>query len=152
MVNASKELDIERILEYSVFDNSVQQTIIASYGFETYYNILTIGESDIINLAKGLSDRNVAERNTSFGLRHTNLLKATTHWNQDFRRISQTPSLIGISNAAKFCTVIDAERSWLRIGKHTLEELARLSKATNPGKLKCHKEWITWSRALKNYM
>ena len=110
MVNASKELDIERILEYSVFDNSVQQTIIASYGFETYYNILTIGESDIINLAKGLSDRTVAERNTSFGLHHTNLLKATTHWNQDFRRISQTPSLIGISNAAKFCTVIDAER------------------------------------------
>ena len=35
---------------------------------------------------------------------------------------------------------------------HGLEESARLSKAVNPGKLKQQKNWITWSRSLKNYL
>ena len=39
-----------------------------------------------------------------------------------------------------------------RIRKHILEESYSLSKAANPGKLKSHKDWITWSRALKNYL
>ena len=82
----------------------------------------------------------------------TNFLKATIHWTQDSRRISQTPSLISISNAAKFRAVIEAARQRDRISKHSLEELYSLNKAANPGKLKRHKDWITWSRALKNYL
>ena len=38
------------------------------------------------------------------------------------------------------------------IRKHSLEESASLSKAINPGNLKGHKNWITWSRELKNYL
>ena len=30
--------------------------------------------------------------------------------------------------------------------------MASLSKAANPGKLKRHKDWITWYRELKNYL
>ena len=36
--------------------------------------------------------------------------------------------------------------------KHSLEELASLSKAAYPGKLKRHKDWTTWYRALNNYL
>ena len=43
-------------------------------------------------------------------------------------------------------------RQRARIRKHSLEEPVRFSKANNPGKLKRHKDWITWSRALKNYL
>ena len=39
-----------------------------------------------------------------------------------------------------------------RINKHSLEESSSLSKAANPGKLKRHEDWITWYRALKNYL
>ena len=38
------------------------------------------------------------------------------------------------------------------IRKHSLEELASLSKAVNLGKLKRQKDWKIWSRALKNYL
>ena len=96
MVNVSEALEVDKILEYSGFDDSAQQTIIAVDGFESYDNILALGDSDIANLAKGFSDRTVAVGKISFALRHTNLLKATIHWAQDFRRISRTPSLIGI--------------------------------------------------------
>ena len=97
----SEALEIDNILEYSGFEDSSQQTIIAEDLFESYDYILTLGDSDIVNLAKGLSYRIVAAWKIRFGLRRTNLLKATFHWAQDVRNISQTPSIFGISNAAK---------------------------------------------------
>ena len=39
-----------------------------------------------------------------------------------------------------------------KIRNHSLEELDILIKAANPGKLKRHKYWITWSRAFNNYL
>ena len=120
MVSVLEALVIDRILEYSSFDDSSQQTIIAEDGFESYDYILTLGDSDIFNLFKSLSDRTVAAGNISFGLRRTNLLKAEIHWAQYFRRIRRIPSLIGISNAAKFCIAIEAARQRARIRNHSL--------------------------------
>ena len=111
-----------------------------------------LGDSDIVNLAKGLSDRTVAVGKISFGSSETNLLKANIHWAQDFMMIIQTPSLISISNAAEFRAAVEAAWQRDRIRKHVLEESTSFSKAYNPGKLKRHKYWITWSRALKNYL
>ena len=150
MVNVSDTLEIDKILEYSGFDNSAQQTIIAAYWFESYYDILPIGDSYIVNLAKGLSDRTVAAGKIVLGLRRTNLLKATIHWAQYFMRISQTPSLIGISSALKFCATIEAARQRSSIRKHGIEESSSLSKDADPGNLKRHNDCITWYRAIKN--
>ena len=135
----SEALEIDKILEYSGFDDSAQQTIIAADGFESYDDILTIGDSDILNLSKGFSERTVAPGNISFGLRCTNLLKSTIHWYQYFRRISWTPSLIGISNASEFRAAIEAAIHRARTRNHSLEESDRLSKVATPGKLKRHK-------------
>ena len=43
MVNVSESLEIDKILEYSFFEDSDQWTIIAEYGFESYDDILMIG-------------------------------------------------------------------------------------------------------------
>ena len=121
MVNVSEALKIDKILEYSGFDKSAQQTIVAADRFESYYDILTLGDSDIVNQAKGFSDRTVATGNISFGLRRTNFLQATIHWDHDFRTIIRTPSIIGISNTAKFSAVIEATRHRHIIRKHSLD-------------------------------
>ena len=135
MLNVPEALDFDKCLEYSVFGDSSQRTIIAEYGIDSYDDILALGESDVVNLAKGFSDRTAAAGNISFVLRHTNLLKAIIHWFQEFRRISQTPSLIGISNAAKFHAAVETARHSASIRKHILEESSILSKAAYPGKL-----------------
>ena len=103
MVYVSEAIDINNVLEYSGYDDSTQRTIIALDGFKSYDDIITLGDADIMNLTKGFSDRTVAAGKISSILRRTNLLKATTHWAQEFRRISWTPSLIGISNSEEFC-------------------------------------------------
>ena len=106
MVNVSEAPEIEKIFKYSCFDDSAQQTIIASDMFGSYDDILTLGDSDIVYLENILFDRDVALGKIRFGLKHTNLLKATIHWSKDLWRISQTPSLIGISNVDEFRAVI----------------------------------------------
>ena len=88
---------------------------------ESYDDILTLGDSDIVNLSKGLSDRTFAAEKISSGLHRTNLLKLPIHWAQDFRRISRTPLPIGISNAAEFHASIEAARQRARIRKCSLE-------------------------------
>ena len=105
-----------------------------------------------MNLEKGFSDRTVAAGKNSFSLRRTNLLKETINWAQEFRSISRTSSLIGISNTAEFRAEIEEARKRARISKLSLEESSSLSKAVNPGNLKRHKDCIIWSRALKNYL
>ena len=104
-----------------------------------------------MNLVKGFYYSSVASGKISFRFHRTNIMKANIHWYQYFRRISRTPSLIGISNDAEFSAVIEAARQRASIRKHNLEESSSLSKSTNPGKLKSHKDCITWSRALNKY-
>ena len=105
-----------------------------------------------MNLSNGFSERTVAAGKISFSLLRTNLLKETIHWAIDFRRFNRTPSPIAIINAVEFCAAIEAARHRARIRKYILEKLASLSKAAYPSKLKRHKYWVTWSRALKNYL
>ena len=113
----SEALNVYKILEYSVFDNLEQQTIIVADGFGSYDYILTLEESNIVNLAKGFSDRTVATGEINFDFSWTNLLKSTIHWAQYFMRISQTPSLISISNSDKLRAEIEAVRQRARIRK-----------------------------------
>ena len=151
-MNVSEALNFDRILGYSSFDNPAQQTGIAADWFESYYNILALGDSDIVKLSQVFSDRTVAAGKISFGLRRTNLLKSNIHWYQDLRSISRTLSLVGTNNAEMFCTAIEASRQRSRISNHGLGESSGLSKAIDPSKLKRHKDWIVCSRALINYM
>ena len=152
MVNVSEALEIDRILEHSGFEDSAQRSIITAYGLDSSDNILILGESDIASIAKRFSDRTVAAGKIRFSLLRTNILNSNIHWDQDFRSISWTPSLIGISNAAKFRTEIEAPMQRVRIRKHSIEESPSLSKAADPANMKRHKDWITRYRALKNYL
>ena len=81
-------------------------TIIAADGLDSYNDILVLEDSYIVNLFKGFYERTVATGKIGFGLCKTNLPKATIHWAQYFSRISRTPSIIGIINAATFCAAI----------------------------------------------
>ena len=71
----SEALNIDKISEYSGFDNSAQQAIFADDEFKNYNDILMLEDSDIVNLAKGFSDRTFSIRKIILDLRRTNILK-----------------------------------------------------------------------------
>jgi hypothetical protein len=152
MVDAAEILAIDTILGYCGFSVDANRLSIAEDGLESFADMLSLTEKDIGSLAKGFAERTAAQGRIIFGLRRTNLLKAAIHWAQDFRRISRTVTLDPAIDAAEFRTQIEAAKQRAVIRKHNAEESDGLSKASDPGKLKRQKEWIAWSRGLRNYL
>jgi hypothetical protein len=144
--------DIDTILTYCGFAGPNERLNIAEDGFESFEDIMSLSEKDVGSLAKGFAERTAANGRIIFGLRRTNLLKATVHWAQDFRRISREPSLENIEDMDDFKLAIDTARQRAQIRKHNADESDSLSKASDPGKLKRQKEWLVWSRSLNNYL
>ena len=103
-------------------------------------------------IAKELGSRTGARGRTRFNNRRTNCLKATIHWAQDFRRISRAVLLDpAVIDEATFKAQIETAKQRAAI-RENLEESDGLTKAADPGKFKKQKEWIAWSRGLKNYL
>jgi hypothetical protein len=152
MVDPAEAAEIDLILLYCGFTAPGERASIAADGFEVYEDIKILTAKDIGSLAKGFAERTVAAGRIQFGLRRTNLLKATIHWVQDFGRISREPSLDDLQDANEFKAAIEIARQRAEIRKRNSEESDSLSKAADPGKLKRQKDWTTWSRALKNYL
>jgi hypothetical protein len=152
MAAAAEIADINTILEYIGFAVPIQRTSIAEDAFESFADLLSLTEKDVGSLAKGFAERTQQQGRIIFGLRRTNLLKATIHWAQDFRRISRGVTLDGIADAAAFKIAIETAKQRAQIRKHNAEESSSLSKAADPGKLKRQKEWTAWSRGFKNYL
>jgi hypothetical protein len=144
--------DIDTILRYCGFAAANDRTSIAQDGFESFEDIMSLSEMDVSSLAKGFAERTVASGKIVFGLRGTNLLRATVHWAQDFRRISRAPTLDGIGAMPDFKAAIETAKQRAQIRKHNAEESDSLSTASDPRKLKRQKDWLVWSRSLTNYM
>ncbi len=144
--------DIDTILRYCGFAAANDRISIAQDGFESFEDIMSLSEKDVSSLAKGFAERTVASGKIVFGLRQTNLLRATVHWAQDFRRISRAPTLDGIGAMPDFKAAIETAKQRAQIRKHNAEESDSLSTASDPGKLKRQKDWLVWSRSLTNYL
>jgi hypothetical protein len=144
--------DIDTILRYCGLAAANGRTSIAQDGFKSFENIMSLSEKDVSSLAKGFAERTVASGKILLGLRRTNLLRATVHWAQDFRRISRAPTLDGIGAMPDFKAAIETAKQSAQIRKHNAEELDSLSTASDPGKLKRQKDWLVWSRSLTNYL
>jgi hypothetical protein len=143
---------IDTILRYCGFAVANDRISIAKDGFETFEDIMSVSEKDVSSLAKRIAERTVASGKIVFGLRQTNLLRATTHWAQDFLRISRAPTLDGIGAMPDFKAAIETVKKRAQRRKHNAEELDSLSTAYDPGKLKHQKDWLVWSRSLTNYL
>lgn len=152
MVDAAEAANMDLILEYCGFAADADRTAIAEDGFESYDDMQSLTEKDVSALAKGFAERTAAQGRIIFGLRRTNLLKATINWAQDFKRVSRAVSLDGVDDEPAFRVLIETAKQRSQIRKHNTEESDGLSKAADPGKLKRQKEWIAWSRGLKNYL
>jgi hypothetical protein len=63
---------------------------------------MSLSEKDVSSLAKGFAERTVANWKIVFSSCQTNLLRATVHWAQAFRRISRVPTLDGIGAMPDF--------------------------------------------------
>jgi hypothetical protein len=102
--------DIGTHLRYCSFAAANNRISIAQDGFELFEDIMSLSEKDVSSLAKEFAERMVASGKILFGLRRTNLLRATVHWAQDFHRIGRAPTLNGIGAMPDFKAAIETAK------------------------------------------
>ena len=85
------------ILTWVEFTIIVQRTDIINDVFITFDGILSLNEKDIKDLSEVFGLRTANNRRINFGICRTKKFKVMLHWFQDFKRVSSTPSIDGLT-------------------------------------------------------
>ena len=86
----------------------------------------------------------------NFGIRRIKKLKVLLHWVQYFRRISELPSVEGITGD-DFLMQFDRALERTKVRKHYCDDSDKKSKEASPDPLKSEREWIDWEAKFANY-
>ena len=100
-------------------------------------------------MAKSFASRTVAGGKFFFGTNRTKWLKALVHWRQDFHRISDTPTIIGLTEMTFKQALRTAEtRDKIRA---TLKD-NDIPRDASPGLLEREAKWKEWEEKFLNYL
>ena len=92
------EIDqIREILTWIGFQQAIERENIINDAFRSYDDIQALTVKDISDLNDTFGRRTATNGRINFGIRRTKKLKSMVHWSQDFKRISYTPSIAGLT-------------------------------------------------------
>ena len=146
----SERNSIRQIVYWIGFRGQLNINAIVDDAFSGFSDIRVLTEKDITSMSSGFASRTQADGRILFGTRRTKLLKALIHWNEDFFRVSQMPSIVGLTEAIFKAQL---ERALVRsdIRKALQDQTSTAATAANPGPLKSEKEWKQWEEKFTNY-
>jgi len=114
-------------------------------------DMVDLTEKDITELQESYAKRTQNAGRMYFGLQRTKQLKATLHWVQDFARVSEVPTLEGLTqDSFKAAISIAAQRADIR--KKEAKDTSSVSSEASPGKLKDNKKWQEWITGFENML
>jgi hypothetical protein len=144
------ENTILQILHWIGFRTEALREAIVDDSFETFEDLKLLTEKDITSMASGFAGRTVQDGRINFGLRRTKLTKALIHWTQDFYRVSETPTIIGL-NEITFKGQLDRALARAEIRKVLTSQTSTSAGAASPGPLESEKMWKQWEEKFINY-
>ena len=124
-------------------------TIIADC-FADFRDLARLDEKNINSMIKELSSRTTADGRVVLGTKKSRLLLSMLHWTQDFARISQKPSIVGL-NQATFLDQLDRAMQRADYRHRASEQLSTRAKESDPGPLLSEKDWKDWEQKFVNY-
>ena len=107
---------------------------------------------DVRDLAKSYTRRTAADGRVIFGLRRVRYLIGLVHWVQDFQRVGEEPTIVGVDGAAQFREALTEANRRAEVRKVEKDQSDTVSKAADPGKFKDERKWSTWEPAFENYL
>ena len=134
------------------FDQVATRDRIREEGFETFADLATMKEKDIRDLAESYSRRTIADGRSIFGLRRIRFMNGLIHWVQDYGRIGEEPTIVGIDNAEQFRAALDDAFHRADVRKIEKDQSDMVSKAADLGKFKDERKWPEWEPAFTNYL
>ena len=155
-LGANQEILQQQAQEETIVDNIMNQLLIW-IAFDVVANrqalrseiaeikdMVDLTEKVITELQELYAKRTQNAGQMYFGLQRTKQLKATLHWVQDFARVSQVPTLKGLTQESfKAAISKAAQRADIR---------KKEAKEASPGKLKDDKKWQEWITGFVNML
>ena len=151
-VNAPPDLSelntITQILHWIGFTIQAQRDNIVTDSFGAYNDIKMLNEKDIASMSIDWASRTQQNGRIHFGIRRTKLLKALTHWVQDFYRVSSTPTIEGLDKEAFLSQLHRAiNRAEIRTNMNDTTS----NDESSPGMLESERQWKQWEEKFVNY-
>jgi hypothetical protein len=112
--------------------------------------LLTTKE-DIKTMAKSFVSRSVMNGKIIFGTNRSKFLKATVNWVQDSRRVSDTPSIVGL-NEGTFKEQLQRADTRNKICKALKSNDVPRNQSSHAGSLDKESKWKEWEEKFVNYL
>ena len=141
---------LQQILHWIGFTIEEHRENIRTQSLGSYEEIQSLTEKDCQAIATDWADRTIQNGRFHVGLRRLKLLQALTHWVQDFRRTSSTPTIIGL-NARTFKSLLFRALDRATIRKSLQDQSSSASAAASPGPLESERKWKAWEEKFVNY-
>ena len=93
----SERNSIRQIVHWIGFRGQQNINAIVDDAFSGFSDICVLTDKDITNMSSGFALCTQVGRKILFGTRRTKLLKVLIHWNEDFFRVSQLPSIVWLT-------------------------------------------------------
>jgi hypothetical protein len=146
----SEEDSLLQILHWIGFRNEGQRGNLVQDCFGSFEDLKVLNDKDVSAMASDFGGRTANNGRINFGTRRTKSIKATIHWVQDFYRVSERPTIVGLSELS-FKAQLERALARAEIRKTLDGKSSTASKAADPGPLKNEKQWKEWEEKFVNY-
>ena len=132
VVDGITEADsVSQILHWIGFTIDAERVAIQNDVITSFDDIKVLTEKDVTQLAIDTASRTAANGRMSIGARRSNRLKSLLHWIQDFYRISEEPSIVGLTKET-FQAGLDAALSGAEVRQTLKSNSDTSSKVATP--------------------
>ena len=139
---------VQQALRWIGFDEPTSIAIEEDLGV-TLIEIQALTRDDIRSSQKSFAGLTIAAGRIKFGTRRTKFLLDFIDWSQDFMRIGQAPTLMGLNQETFIAALLQARKKSL-VRASRKENAETQGKEASPGKLIGVRNWAVWILKLFN--
>ena len=151
-IGINEDNSIQQIIHWIGFTTPNQRTSVFNDSIGSWDDIRMFSEKDMNNMARDFAGRapGLGGR-INFGIRRTKKLIGLAHWVEDFYRVSNIPSIEGLSQVT-FSTQLERALDRERARKRLIDQSSISAKAATPGLLENERKWKEWETRFDNYL
>ena len=141
---------IHQMLHWCGFDVLGQRTTIFNDLISTFDDIKMMSPEYIIAMQRDFGNH-AAGGHINFGVRRTKKLTSMLHFVQDFYRVSETPTIIGL-NDNTFAAALKTALARADVCAALIDQSDTSAKQASPGPLMNKRRWKEWETKFDNYL
>ena len=141
---------LQQMLHWIGFRTAPQKASMVEDSFSSWEDVRMLSDKDIDGMATSFATRTANNGRIIFGTNRTKYVKATVHWVQDFYRVSEEPSIIGL-NERTFKMQLQRALTRALIRKNLSDQTSSAADVSSPGPLEKESQWKEWEEKFANY-